>query len=168
MVLIRDGQKGETPHKGAGEESGPMVHGHSGVVIDADAGQSATGGAALENKAAYVFPSEGLEPLFGPGEDSFRTVDAGLGCEKAGGLRVPDKMHRLSGDGQAIFHFRTDGDPIKPAAEGVNDMGGEPMAAVVTDVLPEKAGTDADPDLVHLSSLPIVVFFGNFVILRGM
>lgn len=154
-AVLLDGEQRKTFHESPGEDPHPLLHGHAGVSVNLHRGHPGAGGSALEDEAAQILGGERLQPFFRPGEHPVRVVDAGPDRNQTGVLRIPDEAHRLAGDGETVLHLRADGDPFKPAAKGVGDVTVVLMAAVVTDILPQQAGADADPDLLYCRFLII-------------
>jgi len=83
-------------------------------------------------------------------------VDAGPDRDQPRRFRIPDEPHGLARDREAILHFRADGNPFKPAAQCIGDVAVALMASVITDILSQQAGADADSDLLHLLFAPFL------------
>ncbi len=66
---------------------------------------------------------------------------------------IADKAHGLSRYSEPIFHFRTNGKPGKISSEGIRNVPVMLMSAVVTHIISQKTGTDADFNLFHDISL---------------
>ena len=165
-AVLLDGKQRKTFHERPGEDPHPLLHGHAGVSVNLHRGHSGTGRSALEDESAQILGGERLQTFVRPGEHPVRVVDAGPDGDQTGVLRIPEEAHRLAGYGEAVFHLRADGDPLEPAAKGVGDVTVVLMAAVVTDILPQQAGADTDPDLLYRRFLPILGFMRFFRPLR--
>ena len=75
-------------------------------------------------------------------------VDVGFVGDQAWFLDVSDQAHGLPGNTQTALAFRANGNKLEELAQRLGDVTIVFVAAVETDLLPEKAGRDPDANLV--------------------
>ena len=146
--LFLDRQQGKVPGESPGEQTHAFLFRHALRVVHLDPHEAAAGGVALEDKPAEVLRFEFPDTFFGPAQHAIGVVDVGAGGDEARGFRVTDQTQCLPGDGETGLYLGADRNEIQVFAQRVREVTVVLVAAVKPDRLPEKAGADADPDLV--------------------
>ncbi len=85
-------------------------------------------------------------------------IDTGLDCYQTGMLGIAHKPHSLARNRQTALYLRTDRNPFHILTKRINQKMIELVLSVITNLVAEQAGTDAESDLFgsHLSGPSIL------------
>jgi hypothetical protein len=147
-LLFLDRQQGKVPGENPGEQAHSFLFRHALRVVDLDPHEAAVGRVAHEDKPAEVFRFKFPDTFLGPVQHAIGVVDVGAGGDETRVLLVTDQTQYLPGDGETGLYLWADRNEIQVFAQRVRKVTVVFVAAIKPDRLPEKAGADADPDLV--------------------
>src|SRR5713226_8197453 len=150
-ALLLDGEQGKARDEGPRVEPAAGARRRATGPVDADAEEAARGRGALEHVAVEAERRELAELRLRVAAHARGEVLPGLLDDEPRRRRAADETERGARDPETDLDLGAHGHPLDEGAEGLGEEGVPLVAAVVTDLLAQEAGGDAEPELFTLA-----------------